>query len=277
MDKDKLQELINENKSIYDIAKIYNKSYTSVKYWLNKHKLKTNFKSFKDENATTDEILNSVAKSRPQLYDLSHLDHSKWSSEQKESYSYILGFYLGDGCLANAKGRSYTIMLANQADFYVMNKELMNSLQIIFPSKKVAFYKRPASNCCDIKLTAINLGELFPHGKGTKHTRKIELTDWQWEIVFAYPQKFIKGLIQSDGCRFSPRFKECPTYIIYQFSNCSEDIHKILQNVSDRIGLSYTFRSAKRRIKDNHAQSYMTSFNKKKDVETLDSFIGPKC
>ena len=43
MDKQLLEKLINENKSSYEIAKEVGKSQTTVKYWLKKYNLKTNF------------------------------------------------------------------------------------------------------------------------------------------------------------------------------------------------------------------------------------------
>lgn len=74
MDKSNLQKLIDENKSIYDIAKEVGKSYTSVRYWLKKYDLKTNFVPFsenpsplkrvKSEKYTDKEIQDAVKKSQ---------------------------------------------------------------------------------------------------------------------------------------------------------------------------------------------------------------------
>ncbi|MBC8550129.1 MAG: hypothetical protein H8D23_10800 [Candidatus Brocadiales bacterium] len=43
MNKENLKKKINENKSIREIACEYDVSYTTVKYWLGKHGLKTNY------------------------------------------------------------------------------------------------------------------------------------------------------------------------------------------------------------------------------------------
>jgi hypothetical protein len=45
------------------------------------------------------------------------------------------------------------------------------------------------------------------HGPGRKHERRIELAAWQREIVDRFPQKFLRGLLHSDGCRTVNRFK----------------------------------------------------------------------
>ncbi len=46
MDYNFLLSLVSQNKSIREISKETGKSYTTVKYWLKKYDLKTNFKSF---------------------------------------------------------------------------------------------------------------------------------------------------------------------------------------------------------------------------------------
>jgi predicted HNH restriction endonuclease len=52
MEKEYLIDCVNKNMSINQIAKKNNKSANSVTYWLNKFKLKTNHKSFKDKGLT---------------------------------------------------------------------------------------------------------------------------------------------------------------------------------------------------------------------------------
>ncbi|HYJ67134.1 MAG TPA: hypothetical protein VEX15_05670 [Nocardioidaceae bacterium] len=39
------------------------------------------------------------------------------------------------------------------------------------------------------------------HGSGRKHTRLITLERWQVEIVERHPDRFLRGLFHSDGCR----------------------------------------------------------------------------
>lgn len=48
----------------------------------------------------------------------------------------------------------------------------------------------------------------FPqHGPGRKHESQIVLEPWQREIVSRYPAEFVRGLIHSDGCRTTNRFR----------------------------------------------------------------------
>jgi hypothetical protein len=45
------------------------------------------------------------------------------------------------------------------------------------------------------------------HGPGRKHHRPIVLADWPRAIVDRHPRPFLRGLINSDGCRTNNRFK----------------------------------------------------------------------
>jgi hypothetical protein len=65
---------------------------------------------------------------------------------------------------------------------------------------------------------------LFPqHGPGRKHERAIVLDAWQREIVERHPAEFVRGCIDSDGCRHR-RIVAKRDYPAYSFKNASEDI-----------------------------------------------------
>lgn len=284
MNKIDLENWLKNDESMNDIAKKTGFCLGTIRYWCKKYNLKSQYGIFSEKS---ERGLKSTYKSSAvgALGDESHLDYTNWSEDQQRAYSYLLGFYLGDGCLAyNRKvaGRSYTLIITNHVGFSVMNQRIKDSIKCLFPNKEIGTYQKSypdrKSNGIDIKVTGICLNLLFPHGDGRKHTRKIELTDWQNQMTEKYPQEFIKGLIESDGCRFAPQKKRCPSYIFYQFSNCSTDIHQILQNIAIKIGLKFTFRKVIRGKSDlNRAPIYSTFFYDRKSVKILESFIGPKC
>jgi hypothetical protein len=56
------------------------------------------------------------------------------------------------------------------------------------------------------------------HGRGKEHLRKIELAPWQQVIASAHPERLLRGLIQSDGCRVLNRVNGT-IYPRYQFTN----------------------------------------------------------
>lgn len=283
MNKQELNSMLNDGKSMNDIAKETGKSLGTIRYWCTKFNLKSQYGNL---NKGGEKAKRSVQKFRRLQVDESHLDYSRWSENQRRSYSYLLGLYLGDGHLSYDRkrgGRSYTLVITNHIDLVNMNNRIQESMKILFPNKSIHLYQKKREdgkihNGLDIKLTAINLHLLFPHGDGKKHTRKIELTQWQSKIIDEFPKEFIKGMIESDGCRFAPRKKQCPTYIIYQFSNCSIDLHLILQNAAKKIGVNFTFREVKSKESSNAnwTRKFWTVFAHKKDVLFLDTFIGAK-
>jgi len=106
---------------------------------------------------------------------------------------------------------------------------------------------------------------LFPqHGRGRKHERLIELSEWQRELVARHPQLVLRGLIHSDGCRFinTGRSSRSPRY---SFSNLSNDIRNIFCDACDLMGLRWTAAGEK-----------TIYVSRKAGVATLDRFVGPK-
>jgi hypothetical protein len=111
--------------------------------------------------------------------------------------------------------------------------------------------------------------KLFPqHGPGRKHLRMIVLHEWQRKITRAYPERLIRGLMHSDGCRFvarQPRRGRVYAYPRYAFSNRSDDIKSILCDHLDLIGVQWT------RPNDQQIQ-----IARRADVARLDEFVGAK-
>jgi hypothetical protein len=100
-----------------------------------------------------------------------------------------------------------------------------------------------------------------------KHTRKIELADWQQALVDEDPRPLIRGLIHSDGCRVLNRATgtDYPPYPRYHFTNTSADIRAIFTRACDAIGVKW---------RQNNATNI--SIARRDSVAILDSFIGPK-
>jgi hypothetical protein len=110
---------------------------------------------------------------------------------------------------------------------------------------------------------------LFPqHGPGRKHHRPIFLAPWQQEIVNAEPEKFLRGLIHSDGWRGMNRVHvkgRDYEYPRYQFSNRSEDIKRLFTDTCDRLGIEW-----------RRWGRYHISVARRVSVALLDEFIAPK-
>jgi hypothetical protein len=101
------------------------------------------------------------------------------------------------------------------------------------------------------------------HGPGKKHTREIHLSEWQIALVDVWPHQLLRGLIHSDGCRFTNtgRRWSAPRYA---FKQVSSDIRLIFCAACERLGVHWT---------EAPETIYVS---RKADVALLDTFIGPK-
>ena len=72
---------------------------------------------------------------------------------------------------------------------------------MLMPGQHAAVFHR-SDNCVEVSLYSKHWPCLLPqHGRGKKHTRKIRLEPWQEVLVKEAAEDFVRGLIQSDGCR----------------------------------------------------------------------------
>jgi hypothetical protein len=101
-------------------------------------------------------------------------------------------------------------------------------------------------------------------GPGRKHERFICLDDWQNTIVLAHPKPFLRGLIESDGCR-DLNHVNGKDYPRYSFCNVSIDIQRLCTRTLDQLGVHWTQMNARN-----------IAVARRPDVAYLDSFIGPK-
>jgi hypothetical protein len=187
-------------------------------------------------------------------------------------YVYILGMYLGDGCVS-ATARSFQIKFWLDAHYPGIIRECAEALDRI-SINTVSVRKQRVGECFRVysgwKLWPV----LFPQcGPGRKHERPIVLTNWQWELVMLHREQFIRGLIHSDGCRTVNRFKTTlPSgrvaeyeYVRYFFSNLSADIRALFCLVCGELGIKTT-QSNHRNISVSHRRS----------VAKLERIVGPK-
>ena len=187
------------------------------------------------------------------------------------AYSYLLGLYLGDGCLVRQRKGVYLLSIACCDAWPGLITAAKDATRGVMPANAV--FARQSHGMTEVKSCSKHWPCLFPqHGPGTKHTRKIELARWQQVIVDRYPGDFARGLIHSDGCRSINRVRRplkdgdrWYEYPRYQFSNKSLDILALCCKALDRLGVEWRF-----------ARWDVISVAKKDAVALLDAFVGPK-
>ncbi len=79
-----------------------------------------------------------------------------------------------------------------------------------------------------------------------------------------HPKLLLRGLIQSDGCRFINTGKGGWTCPRYSFCNLSDDVRGIFCDACELVG-----------VRTTHAPRTVY-VSRKDDVALLDTFIGPK-
>jgi hypothetical protein len=179
-------------------------------------------------------------------------------------YSYLLGFYLGDGWISRQRRDVYRLRIKTDSRYPGIIAECAAAMNVVMPKNRVLIQQMPY-RAVEIGCSSKAWPLLFPqHGPGRKHLRKIELAQWQERIVERFPREFLRGLIHSDGCRVLNRVngKDYPRYL---FDQVSDDIRRIFCGACDRLGIEYT-RSRWKTVSIGRAGS----------VALLDSFVGPK-
>lgn len=187
------------------------------------------------------------------------------------AYAHLLGLYLGDGCLsAMAKG-CFVLRIACADAYPRLLDECEGSIRSLRPGSRV--WRVSAPGCTHVTASWKHWPCLFPqHGPGRKHQRPISLENWQEEIVRQHPEKFLRGLFHSDGCRIInwtvktvdglPRRYE---YGRWFFTNQSRDILKLCGWALDLVGVCYRF-----------PRPNELSVARREGVAALDAFVGLK-
>ena len=200
--------------------------------------------------------------------------NSRWRPLDTAQYAYLLGVYLGDGCLRIGRPGAATLAVALDSAYPAIVTEVEAAMAAVFPQTPARRVLRKDGRLTVVHLSHPALPYAFPqHGVGRKHSRPIELAGWQRELTHAHPRELLRGLIHSDGCRCVNRFKtKLPSgriaeyeYPRYFFSNLSEDIRRIFCEHCELLGIRCT-QSNPRNISVSH----------RKSVALLDEFVGPK-
>jgi hypothetical protein len=111
-----------------------------------------------------------------------------WVDE--EAYAYLLGQYLGDGCLSLMQRGVYRLRIACDLRYPDIVNEIASCIVIVRGIEQVGFVLCPG--CVEVYSYWKHWPCLFPqHGPGLKHQRLIDLLPWQREIVTAHPRALV--------------------------------------------------------------------------------------
>jgi hypothetical protein len=179
------------------------------------------------------------------------------------AYCYLLGLYLGDGCISRM-GRVWRLRIVLDAKYPAIIERCRQAIDMLMPGQRAAAVKKP-TRCFEVGLYSKHWPCYFPqHGPGRKHHRRIALEPWQQALVDQATEEFVCGLIHSDGCRVVANDRGV-TSIRYHFSNRSEDIIGLFTAALDWLGIPWT-----------RSDGHTVSIYRKAATARMDEFIGPK-
>ncbi|MCY0923153.1 transcriptional regulator [Streptomyces sp. H27-G5] len=209
---------------------------------------------------------------RPRL--LHHATPCQGPADQA-AYAYLLGLYLGDGCISpHPRGGQY-LRIACADAWPGLIEHCRVAITAVRPGDTVSVQQK--QGCVAVTAYGHHWTCLFPqHGPGRKHERPIVLEDWQREIVDARPWEFLRGLIHSAGCRItnwttrivggvSKRYE----YPRYFFTNTSDDIRRLCTDTMTRVGVWWT-------VLARGGDPFNVSVARRESVALMDAHIGPK-
>src|SRR3984885_12049247 len=185
-------------------------------------------------------------------------------------YAYLLGLYLGDGCIsATHRPGVWRLRIFMDSGYPGIIDECCAAIGALFPTQRASRLQRKGSRCTEVSLYSKHWLCLIPqHGAGRKHRRKIALAGWQQQIVERNRKPFLRGLIHSDGCRIVACERQAGRVRYaarYSFSNRSEDIKALFCDSCDPLEIRWT-RPSHKEIAIYRGES----------VARMDEFVGPK-
>ena len=198
----------------------------------------------------------------------------EWSVHDGPAYAYLLGAYLGDGTVCHQPPGFWSLQIVNDRRYPEISTEVLHAMTMTFSGATARLRPSWAGESDVLHISHPAIQRAFPqHGPGRKHTRPIELADWQRELTHAHPGALIRGLIHSDGCRCLNHVKTTlPSgrvaeyhYVRYFFTNHSADIRAIFAEHCELLGIRVT-RPNHRNLAVSHRAS----------VAILEEIVGPK-
>lgn len=241
---------------------------TNIPYWTIRDCI-VRFKNLQ----TLNQIINK------QNYDrLNFLERIKYPANKsdfvlRQAYAYILGIYLGDGCitLQDEKKKIYRLRITCDAKYPNIINQISDSLKLIMPANKIGFIKRYYQghlSCIDISCYSKLWSDIFSFYRvGRKHTYSIELENWHKEVIKSCTKDFWIGLYQSDGSRF---YNKQSKQIEYNFTQKSTDITNLFCWACDILNIGYGAYWCPSRA------AYTVSIVKSMDVANIEKFAKPK-
>ena len=179
------------------------------------------------------------------------------------AYSYLLGLYLGDGCVSRCR-RVWRLRITLDKKYPGIIDRCRDAIDSLMPGQHAAT-ERQKTACVVVSHYSKHWPCPLPqHAPGRKHLRPIRLEPWQEVLVKEATEEFVRGLIDSDGCRVVANDRGVRS-VRFHFSNRSDDIRGLFCVALDELGITWT-----------RPRWFEVAVYRKAAVARLDEFVGPK-
>jgi hypothetical protein len=109
-------------------------------------------------------------------------------------YAYLLGMYLGDGCISSYPRGVYRLRITLDAIYPAIVAECAAAIEAVAPGRLVSAYRRSDQRSAEVGNSWKHWPCLFPqHGEGPKHARRIALAESQQGIVSRCPEPILRA------------------------------------------------------------------------------------
>ena len=187
----------------------------------------------------------------------------------ERAYAYLLGMYLGDGCISTGRRGVFRLRIVLDRRYPAVVDECRAAMEAVLPTNRASVLPKSGAKAVEVYSYSKQWPCWLPqHGPGPKHLRSLRLAAWQQRIVENEPEALLRGLIHSDGSRYLNRVgspQRRYSYPSYGFCNASGELLCLFSSSCDRLGISWRL-SNERRIAVTRRQA----------VDRMDEFIGPK-
>ena len=117
--------------------------------------------------------------SQPHIHDFSQLSRS---------YAYLLGVYLGDGCISRHARGVHRLRITLDLRYPLIISACREAMTEVMPTSRASVQLRRDGKCVEVNSYSTHRPCLISqHGPGRKHTRAIVLLDWQRAICDQAP------------------------------------------------------------------------------------------
>ena len=183
-------------------------------------------------------------------------------------YAYLLGQYLGDGCLFQVGKAGFGLRISSDSAYPGIIGECCQAIEAV-RGRRPYVYRYPDKRLSTItsywEVVAVPVSSTRTRQEAEPHDRPLP---WQVRIVEADPGRFVGGLIHSDGWRGLNRVRvkgRLYAYPRYQFSSRPNDIRQLFIYGCELLGVAW-----------RPWGRFHVSVARRESVELLDRFVGLK-